>query len=122
MNLKYFAVLLRVSWVALSCASLAVLASAHEVLVCSYVTAAGSKIASPTSDRPSFCSLIAERARDWSGALGDGEPLMPETVRRLVRRGLGVNSYLVENPENRANLIVVYHWGWISPMLSDAKT
>jgi hypothetical protein len=122
MNLKCFVLLLRASCVALSCASLAASPCAHEVLICSYVTAAGSKVASPTSDHPLFCSLIAERARDWSGAPGECEPLMPETVQRLVRRGLGVNSYLVENPENRANLIVVYHWGWIKPVLSDDKT
>lgn len=113
--------LARALFVALSPLSLTALARGHDVLVCSYFTAAGSGSAAPTVERPSFCSIVADPARSWHGPPGD-EPPPPEAVRRLVRRGLGVNSYHTEDPENRAHVIVVYHWGWISPLLSDPKT
>lgn len=95
----------------------------HEVLVCSYFTTEGTKIAAPTPEHPALCSLVANPAREWDSISNQVERLLPESMRRLVGRALGVNSFLpvAENPQS-ANLIVVYHWGWACPVIADAGT
>src|SRR5436190_1474567 len=96
-----------------------VAAAGHEVLVCSYFTAEGSRLVSPTREHPAFYSLTSTPARETVETLDDVEGLGPEGMHRLLRRALAGNGFLPEAETRPAELIVVCHWGVARPQLQD---
>ncbi len=70
---------------------------AHEVIVCSYLTADGRNVAASAGERPSLCSLVADHPRAWDDIANKAQPVAPESMRKLVCYALGVNNYLLDD-------------------------
>jgi len=93
-------------------------ASAHEIIVYSFVTDAGKKVTAPTPDHP-VNILLGSYGYQEAGAPAAGERSPPpEYVERLVRHALASSGYkdgTDHYPEE--DLMVTYSWGTMNPVM-----
>ena len=90
-------------------------AAPRQVIVYSFVTDAGRRLALPTIERPQRCALGSGGYHEWGGIRAGEKPIKLQEIEPLVRAALRVQAYEGLRSGERPDLVIEFYWGCLRP-------